>query len=86
VDTLAQLALGFALGYVMASLIESYVHQHVSDAPYKSVRRWERHPRLFKYFIRTRYSHHVIHHAKTFKQDFVTQFRSAAERSAKLNA
>jgi hypothetical protein len=56
------------------------MHQHVSDAPYKSVRAWERYPRLMNYFIRTRYSHHVIHHIKTFKQDFVTQFRSAAER------
>ncbi|QNM98670.1 hypothetical protein [Chitinimonas koreensis] len=72
---------GFAVGYLLASLIESYMHQHVSDAPRGRVKRWERHPRLFKYLIRTNYSHHTIHHCKTFKQDHVTQFTSAEERS-----
>ena len=80
-DTVLQVVMGFAIGYVVASLIESYMHEHVSDAPYRTVRVWERFPRLCKYFIRTRYSHHVVHHAKTFKQDFVTQFRSAAEQA-----
>jgi hypothetical protein len=79
---IAQLGLGFCIGYVAASLIESTMHQHVSDAPYKVVRLWERYPRIFKYFMRTRYSHHVVHHTKTFRQDFVTQFRSDAEREA----
>jgi hypothetical protein len=78
----AQLAMGFVSGYVIASLIESFMHQHVSDAPYKTVRLWERYPRLFKYFIRTRYSHHVIHHCRTFKRDFVTQFRNQGEHDA----
>lgn len=77
---LASLPCGFAGGYVVASLIESIVHQHVSDAPNKSVKRWERIPRLCRYLIRTRYSHHVVHHRKTFKQDHVTQFRSESER------
>ena len=79
-DVAAQLSMGFVAGYIIASLIESFMHQHVSDAPRKSVRAWERHPWLMNYFIRTRYSHHVIHHIKTFRQDFVTQFRSDAER------
>jgi hypothetical protein len=81
-NTLAQLAIGFVSGYIAASLIESFMHQHVSDAPQKTLRRWERYPGFFGYFIRTRYSHHVIHHRRTFKQDFVTQFRSNAERAA----
>lgn len=80
--TIAHVATGFLIGYVVASLIESYMHQYVSDAPYKTVRFWEKFPRIFKYFIRTRYSHHVIHHTKTFKQDFVTQFRHDDERVA----
>lgn len=78
----AQFGAGFIAGYIIASLIESFMHQHVSDAPYRRVRAWERYPRLMKYFIRTRYSHHVIHHIKTFRQDFVTQFRNNAERQA----
>lgn len=76
------LLIGLILGYVVASLIESFMHQHVSDAPNKSVKRWERFPRLFNYLIRTRYSHHVVHHRRTFKQDYVTQFRDDSERQA----
>jgi hypothetical protein len=79
---LGHLIVGLIGGYVVASLIESFMHQHVSDAPNKTVKRWERFPRLFRYLIRTRYSHHVVHHCRTFKQDFVTQFRSGAEREA----
>lgn len=74
------LLFGFAGGYLAASLIESVMHQYVSDAPNKSVKRWERFPQLFRYLIRTRYSHHIVHHRKTFKQNHVTQFRNASER------
>lgn len=76
----AQLALGLAAGYVIASLIESFMHQHVSDAPLKSVQAWMRFPRLSWYFVRTRYSHHVVHHMRTFRKDHVTQFRSEEEQ------
>ncbi len=79
---LFHLTCGFAVGYLIASLVESAMHQHVSDAPNKTVKRWERFPQLFRYLIRTRYSHHVVHHRRTFKQDHVTQFRSDTEREA----
>lgn len=71
---------GFGAGYIIAAYIESYMHQNVSDAQMKRVKKWKKHPRLFWYFIRTHYSHHVIHHVKTFKQDYVTQFRNEEER------
>lgn len=73
---------GLLIGYLLASLIESYMHQNVSDAPNKKVNRWARYPFLYGYLLRTRYSHHVIHHCRTFKQDYVTQFRNDAEREA----
>lgn len=79
---LQHLLIGLNSGYVVASLIESYMHQHVSDAPNKSVKRWQRFPRLCGYLLRTRYSHHVVHHRRTFKQDHVTQFRTRAEHAA----
>ena len=72
---------GVAAGYLIGSLIESWMHQHVSDAPNRTVKFWGRHPRLFAYLLRTRFSHHVVHHRRTFKQDFVTQFRSAQEKA-----
>lgn len=79
---LGQMFAGLIAGYLVASWIESYMHERVSDAPKRTVKKWERFPRLCWYLIRTRYSHHVIHHRRTFKQDFVTQFRSEEERQA----
>lgn len=77
---LLSLCVGFFAGYLIASWIESFMHQHVSDAPPRSVKRWQKYPHLFRYLIRTNYSHHVIHHAKTYRKDYVTQFESDAER------
>jgi hypothetical protein len=71
---------GLLCGYILGSLVESYMHQKVSDAPYKYVKKWQRFPRLSQYFIRTRYSHHVIHHVKTFRKNHVTQFGSPEEQ------
>lgn len=73
---------GLVIGYVAASLIESSMHQWVSDAPGPRVRFWRRWPRLFRLALETHYSHHTIHHYKTFRQDYVTQFRNDAEREA----
>ena len=81
-SAVVSLVIGFSGGYIVASLIESVMHQYVSDAPNKSVKRWERFPRFFRYLIRTRYSHHVVHHRMTFKQDHVTHFRNEPERQA----
>ena len=78
----AQAVLGLAVGYLAASLIESTAHQWVSDAPGARVRWWKKHPRLFRLFIETHYSHHTIHHFKTFRRNHVTQFRSEDERAA----
>lgn len=77
---LLQGLLGFTIGYTLATLIESYMHQHVSDAPAQYVTKWKRYPRLFRYLIRTRYSHHIIHHSKTFKINYVKQFVSKKEQ------
>jgi hypothetical protein len=72
---------GLAIGYVVASLLESHMHQRVGHAPNGSVKRWQRHPRLFRSRLDTRHSHHVVHHRRSFKQDHVTQFRSHQERA-----
>jgi hypothetical protein len=80
--SLLKLLGGFVGGYLMASWIESYMHEHVSDAPRRRVQIWQRYPRLLNYLIRTQYSHHAVHHCRTFKQDHVTQFRSSDERDA----
>lgn len=79
---LLQLLIGLPIGYLLASLAESFLHRHVQHAGAKVRRFWMRHPRLFQPFLRAFYSHHVIHHARTFRRDFVTQFCSKAEQEA----
>jgi hypothetical protein len=71
---------GFCLGYILASFIESYLHEYVSDAPQSRVQRWQRYPRLLAPLLNTWFSHHIVHHFMTFRRDFVTQFESEEER------
>ncbi len=71
---------GALIGYALASFIESAVHEHVSDARPIDVMRWRRYPRLFAPILRAHYSHHVVHHMRTFVADHVTQFRSPEDR------
>jgi hypothetical protein len=73
---------GILAGYLASTLIESLFHHKVSDAPRRTLRYWNRYPRLFAIFIRANYSHHVVHHGKTFQGDYVTQFRNAGEKKA----
>lgn len=78
----ALLLSGIVVGYLIATLIESFFHQRVSDAPQRTVKAWQRFPRLCAPLLRANYSHHVIHHRRTFRADHVTQFRSEEERVA----
>jgi len=75
-----QLILGLVAGYVVASFVESIAHQHISDAPNRYRLFWKRHPRLFSQLLETYFSHHIIHHVRTFRTDHVTQFSSAEEK------
>jgi hypothetical protein len=75
-----QLLGGLVLGYLQATLAESFFHRHIQHASSSVRKLWLRYPRLFGPFLRAYYSHHVIHHARTFRQDFITQFRDSAEQ------
>lgn len=76
-----QLLLGLGLGYLIGSWVESFMHEYVSDAHPRAVRRWLRSPRLLRPLINTHYSHHTIHHVRTYRAGHVTQFRSEAEKA-----
>ena len=71
---------GFVSGYCVGSYIESALHEHVSDARPKNVRAWRKFPRLLRPLINTHYSHHVVHHTRTWRKNHVTQFRSKEEK------
>lgn len=80
----AKIFIGFALGYLIATLVESFIHQHVFHSKQKRLKKSINCPRIFNYLIDTRYSHHIVHHCKTFQQDYVTQFPNLQE-SQKLD-
>lgn len=75
-----QVLIGLMLGYVIASLTESSLHRLIKHAGPRGRSTWRGHPDIFRPFIRAHHSHHVVHHALTFRQDFVTQFRDDAEK------
>jgi hypothetical protein len=79
--TVCYFAMGLAIGYLIASFIESMLHEYVSDAPAAWVRKWRRYPRLFRVPLNTYFSHHIIHHYQTFRRNHITQFDSAEQRA-----
>jgi hypothetical protein len=72
---------GLAIGYILASFIESILHEYVSDAPPPRVRQWRQYPRLFRVPLNTYFSHHVIHHHQTFRKNHITQFDTPEQRA-----
>ena len=76
----AQIIAGLGIGYAVASFTESTLHRLIKHARSGGRAVWNRHPRVFLPFVRAFYSHHVVHHALTFRQDYVTQFRDEAEK------
>src|SRR4029078_11630159 len=76
--------LGIALGYAIASYLESVLHEYVSDATVSAVRKWRRHPRLFRILLNTYFTHHVIHHFQTFRKSHIVQF-DTLERRARID-
>jgi hypothetical protein len=69
-DTLLSVFLGFVYGYLVATYIESLIHDIVMHSTW-----------IHKYaFNRTKVSHEDIHHIRTFKLDHITQFSSKKEK------
>ncbi|MDR3612699.1 MAG: hypothetical protein P4L53_03980 [Candidatus Obscuribacterales bacterium] len=77
---LMKIIFGLSLGYFIATWAESFIHQHVGHACPRLRRFWERYPLIGTPFLAAFYDHHIVHHALTFRKDFVTQFESDIER------
>ena len=73
------LVLGFALGYVTVSVIESLLHKHIYHASGLARGFWNA-PFLGVRMKRAWYSHHVIHHCSTFRTSYVAQFEREEEQ------
>lgn len=80
-EDLVRAVTGLVLGYLAATLAESFVHQHVQHAGPRFRRLQRRYPRLLGAFARAYYSHHVVHHHLTFRRDYARQFAGPEDQT-----
>jgi len=73
---------GVLLGYVLLCISESASHRHLLHASSRIRKFWQRIGWLGSYIHNSWYSHHVVHHYRTFRQDHVTQFSRPEEELA----
>jgi hypothetical protein len=78
----SSVALGLVAGYVAATLSESLLHNHFGHATASFRALWKRMGWISRGFAFTFYGHAVIHHGRTFRVDYVTQFKDEAEKRA----
>ena len=72
---------GVVVGYLVVSICESYFHRTVGHMSAR-FRKLCRSSRLLDFFaLRTWYSHSVIHHFGTYRDNHVSQFTGAEEKS-----
>lgn len=78
-----QIAFGLAMGYVFASLAESWQHRFFGHSATRlRTIMWERLGGFGWRLRRAYWLHNVIHHIRTHRRNFVTLFASAEEREA----
>jgi len=71
---------GIILGYLIVSVAESFLHNSVQHGRSQARKFWEKHALLMGPFSRAYFSHHIVHHCRTFRKNHVTQFRSQKEK------
>lgn len=69
-----QLGIGFIFGIFASSMHESHVHQHLGHAKTATREFWKRHPRICLPLIEGFFLHHIVHHAKTYREGYLEQF------------
>lgn len=74
-----QILSGLVLGYLVLSISESASHNHFLHGSRKLRQAWLKLGKVGAYIHNSWYSHHVVHHYRTFRQDHVTQFTSTDE-------
>lgn len=76
----ATILVGVLVGYGIVTMAESLLHKNIHHASARARRVWKQIPVLGPALHRAWYSHHMIHHCRTFSRDHVTQFASPEER------
>lgn len=77
---LLPLLAGLILGYAVTTFLESLLHRVIYHASPRTRRLWARYPKISGPFRRAYFSHGIVHHRWTFRQDFVTQFSTRQEQ------
>jgi hypothetical protein len=70
---------GIIVGYLISSIFESIFHRSIYHASASARRGWKHVPLLGEWMQRSWYSHHVIHHVRTFQVNHTQMFRSELE-------
>ncbi len=76
----AKIISGLITGYLIISITVSLSHKNILHATKQRVISWQKFGCLGRYIYASWYSHYIIHHYKTFKKNYVTQFNSIAEK------
>lgn len=76
---LKDICTGLVIGYGVLCVSESASHRYFLHASPKIRKFWQRIGNIGRYIHNSWYSHHVVHHYRTFRQDYVTQFTSPDE-------
>lgn len=73
---------GILAGYLLVTIAESFVHEHVHHArkTFRGLQR--RFPLTLNVFYQAYRSHTLIHHAQTYKKDHITQFNDGAHKAS----
>ena len=74
----------FIFGYLIATLWENILHNKILHTKKNTIHFWKRnkHIWLFKQLYYGYYTHHVIHHQRTFKNNYTEQFINDREKDS----
>ncbi len=71
---------GLVIGYLLATVSESWLHRTVGHASGANRRRWATRIWIGKQLTKAHFGHSIVHHAKTFRKNHITQFVSVSEQ------
>jgi hypothetical protein len=71
-----------ALSYAISSLWENYVHWKILHSNKTNRKKWRRLGYLGLLLRRAYFSHNIIHHKNTFKENYFEQFKTRKEQIA----
>jgi hypothetical protein len=76
-----QILTGLVVGYIILSISESACHNFLLHGTKKLLNFWSKVGKFGGYMLHSWYSHHVVHHYRTYKNDYITQFTSEEEET-----